>query len=122
MLRWILGVLLKDKIRNDEIRRCGVVFIAGKVKEARLRWYGHVLRRSEEEPIRSIMELNRGKPRTGETKEEMVRLCERRFEQERTNISYDEGQKLLENQNPSSRPWDSLGLGLCKRRRRIGIL
>ena len=46
-----------------------VVCIAEKVKEARLRWYGHVLRRSEEEPIRSIMELNiegnrgRGRPK-----------------------------------------------------------
>ena len=59
MLRWILGVLLKDKIRNDEIRRRrGVLCIAEEVKEARLRWYGHVLRRSKEEPVRSIMELN----------------------------------------------------------------
>ena len=58
MLRWILGVSLKDKIWNDEIRRrCGVVCIAEKVKEAKLRWYGHVSR-SKEEPIRSIMELN----------------------------------------------------------------
>ena len=68
ILRWILGVSLKDKIRNDEIRRrCGVVNIAEKVKEARLRWYGHVFRRSEEVPIRSIMELtiesNRGRGR-----------------------------------------------------------
>ena len=65
-VRWILGVSLKDKIRNDKIRRrCG----AEKVKEARLGWYGHVMRRSEEEPIRSIMKLNikgnrgRGRPK-----------------------------------------------------------
>lgn len=36
MLRWILGVSLMDKIRGDEVRRrCGVVSIAEKVKEAR---------------------------------------------------------------------------------------
>ena len=70
MLRWILGVSLKDKIRNDEIRRrCGVLSIAEKVREARLRWCGHVMRRSEEESIRSIMKLNiegnrgRGRPK-----------------------------------------------------------
>ena len=34
-----------------------VVSIIEKVKKARLRWYGHVMR-SEEEPIRSIMERN----------------------------------------------------------------
>ena len=68
MLRWILGVSLKDKIRNDEIKRCGVVSIAEKVREARLRWCRHLMR-SEEGPIRSIMELNiesnrgRGRPK-----------------------------------------------------------
>ena len=70
MLRWILEVSLKGKIRNDEIRRkCGVVCIGKKIKEARLRWHGHVMRRGREEPIRSIMGLNiegnrgRGRPK-----------------------------------------------------------
>ena len=36
----------------------GVISIAEKVKEARLRWYRYVMRKSEEEPIRSIMEVN----------------------------------------------------------------
>ena len=45
----------KTIIWNEEIgRKCGVVDIAEKVKEARLRWYEHVIRRHEEEPIRDM--------------------------------------------------------------------
>jgi hypothetical protein len=36
---------------NEGIRRCGVVDITEKVREARLRWYGHVIRRDERELI-----------------------------------------------------------------------
>ena len=65
MLRRILGVSMKDKIRNEEIRkRCEVVDIIEKVREARLRWYGHIGRKDAAEPVRSIMEMeikgNRG--------------------------------------------------------------
>jgi hypothetical protein len=34
---------------------CGVIDIAEKVREARLRWYGHVIRRDEGELVRDIM-------------------------------------------------------------------
>jgi len=45
MLRWILGLTLKDRKRNDDIRRIiGVACITDKVREARLRWYGHIHR------------------------------------------------------------------------------
>ena len=38
MLSWILGISLKDKIRNEEIKnRCVVVDIAEKVRETRRR-------------------------------------------------------------------------------------
>ena len=46
-----------ETLWNEEIRRrCGVVDIAEKVREARLRWYGHVIRRDEGELVREIME------------------------------------------------------------------
>src|SRR6218665_244744 len=46
MLRWILGVSLRDRRRNEDIRQVlGVACITDKVREARMRWYGHVMRR-----------------------------------------------------------------------------
>jgi hypothetical protein len=45
-----------DTLWNEEIRRCGVVEIAEKAWEARLRWHGHIVRRDEGELVRDIME------------------------------------------------------------------
>ncbi|VDP34171.1 unnamed protein product [Heligmosomoides polygyrus] len=54
MLRWAAGVTCMDRVRNDVIRqKFGVAPIADKVREARLRWYGHVLR-GKEDSIRKI--------------------------------------------------------------------
>lgn len=56
MLRWILGVSLKDKNRNENIRKAaGVACISEKAREARLRWYGHVERADEGSSIKRIM-------------------------------------------------------------------
>ncbi|XGW06746.1 hypothetical protein V3C99_016791 [Haemonchus contortus] len=45
MLRWTAGVTRLDRISNDAIReRFGVAPIVDKMREARLRWYGHTLR------------------------------------------------------------------------------
>ena len=43
---------------NEDMRRCGVVDNAEKVKEAHVsfRWYADLLRRDEEESLRDIME------------------------------------------------------------------
>jgi len=57
MLRWILGVSLKDRKRNEDIRRTvGVASIMDKIREARLRWYGHVQRREDGNCVMRIME------------------------------------------------------------------
>jgi len=61
MLRWILGLTLRDRKRNDDIRRTlRVACITDKVREARLRWYGHVQRREEDDCVKRILEANVG--------------------------------------------------------------
>ena len=48
MLRFSLGVTGMDKIRNEYIRGTAQVGrLAEKTREARLRWYGHVLRKDD---------------------------------------------------------------------------
>ena len=58
MLRWIIGVSRLDRIPNDEIReRCGVRDIRDKAREARLRWYGHVMRRDRDEAVKKVWDM-----------------------------------------------------------------
>ena len=46
MLRFAMGVTRLDKIKNTHVRgTANVVRIGKKVRETRLRWYGHVLRK-----------------------------------------------------------------------------
>jgi precorrin-4 methylase len=50
-----MKVMQSETLWNEEIRRrCEVVDIAEKVREAKLRRYGHVIRRDEGEPVRDM--------------------------------------------------------------------
>ena len=56
MLQWILGVSLKDKKRNEVIRKMlGVACITDKIREDRLQWYGPVMSREDENTMKRIM-------------------------------------------------------------------
>ena len=56
-LRWIMRVSLKEKKKNDEIRKiAGVLCISEKIREQRLRWYGHVMRREGEVSIKKALQ------------------------------------------------------------------
>ncbi|KAK6754463.1 hypothetical protein RB195_013455 [Necator americanus] len=70
MLSWTIGVTLKEKVSNDTVRSIfGVVPITEKMKEARLRWFGHVLRREEDSVAQTALKLDvsgvrpRGRPK-----------------------------------------------------------
>ena len=53
MLRWICGKTLKDRIRNEHIQEIvGVAPIEDKMRENRLRWFGHVQRKPLDAPVR----------------------------------------------------------------------
>ena len=70
MLRFAMGVTSKDKIRNEYIRdTVKVKRLEMKMRERRLRWYGHVMRRDKEYVGRKMIEMKlpgqrkRGRPK-----------------------------------------------------------
>ena len=70
LLRFAMGMTRKDKIRNEYIRgTVKVEQLEMKMREGRLRWYGHVMRRDKEYVGRKIIEMElpgkrkRGRPK-----------------------------------------------------------
>ena len=70
MLKFAMGVTRKDKIRNEYIRSTVKIERLGmKMREGRLRWFGHVMRRDQEYVGRKMMEMElpgkrkRGRPK-----------------------------------------------------------
>ena len=57
MVRWMCGVKLKDRLPSKELReRLGVDDIALVLQQNRLRWYGHVLRKDDDDWAKRCME------------------------------------------------------------------
>ena len=58
MLKFAIGVTRKDKIRNEYVRGTVMVeWLGMKMRERRLRWYGHVMRKDQEYVGRKMMEM-----------------------------------------------------------------
>ena len=53
MLRWMCGHTRKDRVGNEIIRaKVGVVYVEDKMREVRSRWFGHMIRRGSDAPVR----------------------------------------------------------------------
>ena len=66
MLRRICGVTLKERISSEELRqRLDVECVMDVVRRGRLRWYGHVMRKQDEDWVKKCisMEVAGKKPR-----------------------------------------------------------
>ncbi|EYC46334.1 hypothetical protein Y032_0401g787 [Ancylostoma ceylanicum] len=58
MLRWACGLTRRDKVRNEDIRALmQTAPIQQKLRAQRLRWFGHVMRRSPLHPTRQAMDM-----------------------------------------------------------------
>ncbi|KAF3652718.1 hypothetical protein FXO37_17377 [Capsicum annuum] len=71
ILRWMCGLTKGDRVRNEIIRdKVGVASVEEKMREGRLRWFGHVMRRGANDPVRRCERLaldgfrrRRGRPK-----------------------------------------------------------
>ncbi|VFQ65981.1 unnamed protein product [Cuscuta campestris] len=79
MLRWMCGKTRLDRISNEVIRRqVGMAPVEDKLREARLRWLGHVRRRDADAPVRrceriTVIGGSRGRGRPKKNWEEVIR-------------------------------------------------
>ncbi|EYC17744.1 hypothetical protein Y032_0029g1845 [Ancylostoma ceylanicum] len=71
MLRWAYEFTQRDKVCNEDIRTLKQTApIQQKLRAQRLRWFGHVMRRSPLHPIRQVLEMKvTGKRPRGAPKE-----------------------------------------------------
>ena len=60
MIRWKCGVSLKDRRTSEELRKLvGVQLITTVIRNGRLRWYGHVMRKSDDNWVKICMAEDR---------------------------------------------------------------
>ena len=72
MLRRIKGVTLSDRVKSVDIRKeLGVSSTQEKVREMRLRWYGHMQRMEENNEVRAVGDMRVPGKRPRGTRREM---------------------------------------------------
>jgi len=67
MVRLMCGVKLKDRLPSKELReRLGIDDITLVLQQNRLHWYGHVLRKDDDDWVKKCMEYEVEGPKTKE--------------------------------------------------------
>ena len=57
-IKWMCGFSMKDRRTNEELRRLvGVEHITPVIRSGRLRWYGHVMRKRDEDWVKKCMDF-----------------------------------------------------------------
>ena len=57
MIKWMCGISMKDRRTNEELRRLvGVEPITTFIRSDRLRWYGQVMRKGDEDWVKKCMQ------------------------------------------------------------------
>ena len=71
MVRWMCGVTLKNRITSEELRnRLSIEAVTEIVRRGRLRWFGHVERKADDDWVKKCTKLevvgkvSRGRGRT----------------------------------------------------------
>ena len=56
MIRWMCGVSMKERTYEELRKLIGVQSITTDIRGGRLRWYGHVMKKSDEDWVKKCME------------------------------------------------------------------
>ena len=78
MVRWMCGVSLKDRKRSEDLcNLLGINCVADVVRRGRLRWFGHLERKSVDHWVSAcrglVVEGTRGRGRIRKTWEQCIR-------------------------------------------------
>jgi len=78
MVRWMCGIKLKDRFPSKELReRLGIDDTALVLQQNRLHWYGHVLRKEDDDWVKKYTEYEVEAQDQRKTKEDLERLSKR---------------------------------------------
>ena len=77
MVRWMCGVTSRDRKSSEELgKRLGIVSVSSRVRQGRLRWFGHVERKDADDWVSACRKLEvtgeRGRGRGRKTWKECV--------------------------------------------------
>ncbi|KAM3252506.1 hypothetical protein P3L10_006576 [Capsicum annuum] len=79
MLHWMCGLTRGDRVQNETIReKVGVALVEDKMREVHLRWFGHVMRRGTDAPVRRCERIaldgfRRGRSRPKKYRRQLIR-------------------------------------------------